>query len=49
MKRVYYEKWGPTVVSVGLVVVVLVNFGLRVRAGGFMAGDGKPGRHGDEL
>ncbi|KAJ5212432.1 uncharacterized protein N7498_004078 [Penicillium cinerascens] len=49
VKRVYYEKWGPTVVSVGLVVVVLVNFGLRVRAGGFMAGDGKPGRHGDEL
>ncbi|KAJ5684553.1 Vacuolar transporter chaperone 4 [Penicillium maclennaniae] len=49
VKRVYYEKWGPTVVSVGLVVVVLVNFGLRVRAGGFMAGDQKPGRHGDEL
>ncbi|KAJ5676214.1 Vacuolar transporter chaperone 4 [Penicillium macrosclerotiorum] len=52
VKRVYYEKWGPTVVSVGLVVVVLVNFGLRVRAGGFMAGkvplDGRP-RHGDEL
>ncbi|KAJ6131295.1 Vacuolar transporter chaperone (Vtc4) [Penicillium sp. IBT 18751x] len=49
VKRVYYEKWGPTVVSVGLVAVVLVNFGLRVRAGGFMAGDQKPGRHGDEL
>ncbi|KAJ5151233.1 Vacuolar transporter chaperone 4 [Penicillium canariense] len=52
VKRVYYEKWGPTVVSVGLVVVVLVNFGLRVKAGGFMAGelplDGRP-RHGDEL
>ncbi|KAJ5132031.1 hypothetical protein N7448_006189 [Penicillium atrosanguineum] len=49
VKRVYYEKWGPTVVSVGLVAVVLVNFALRVRAGGFMAGDQKPGRHGDEL
>lgn len=52
VKRVYYEKWGPTVVSIGLVVVVLVNFGLRVKAGGFMAGkvplDGRP-RHGDEL
>ncbi|OQD77758.1 hypothetical protein PENDEC_c002G05959 [Penicillium decumbens] len=49
VKRVYYEKWGPTIVSVGLVAVVLVNFGLRVRAGGFIAGDGKPGRHGGEL
>ncbi|KAJ5896937.1 Vacuolar transporter chaperone 4 [Penicillium subrubescens] len=52
VKRVYYEKWGPTVVSVGLVAVVLVNFALRVKAGGFMAGDlpldGRP-RHGDEL
>ncbi|KAJ5103147.1 Vacuolar transporter chaperone 4 [Penicillium argentinense] len=41
VKRVYYEKWGPTIVSVGLVVVVLVNFGMRIHAGGFMAG--KPG------
>lgn len=49
VKRVYYEKWGPTVLSVGLVVIVLVNFGMRVRAGGFMAGEGTPGRHGDEL
>lgn len=52
VKRVYYEKWGPTVVSVGLVTVVLINFGLRVKAGGFMAGksplDGHP-RHGGEL
>lgn len=52
VKRVYYEKWGPTIVSVGLMTVVLVNFGLRVKAGGFMAGklplDGRP-RHGDEL
>lgn len=49
VKRVYYEKWGPTVLSVGLVVVVLVNFGMRIRAGGFMTGSQKPGRHGDEL
>ncbi|KAJ5084102.1 hypothetical protein NUU61_008681 [Penicillium alfredii] len=52
VKRVYYEKWGPTVVGVGLVAVILVNFGLRVRAGGFMApGSGKDdtGRHGGEL
>ncbi|KAJ5861217.1 uncharacterized protein N7529_008527 [Penicillium soppii] len=46
VKRVYYERWGPTVVSVGLVVIILVNFALRVRAGGFMAepGSGSPGR-----
>lgn len=37
VKRVYYERWGPTVVSVGLVVIILINFALRVRAGGFMA------------
>lgn len=51
VKRVYYERWGPTVVSVGLVVVVLVNFALRVRAGGFMEGSqpGTPPRHGGEL
>ncbi|CAG8072945.1 unnamed protein product [Penicillium salamii] len=41
VKRVYYERWGPTVVSVGLVVIILVNFILRVRAGGFMAEPGK--------
>lgn len=49
VKRVYYEKWGPTVLGVGLVVIVLVNFTMRIRAGGFTAGDGKLGRHGDEL
>lgn len=49
VKRVYYEKWGPTIIGVGLVAVVLINFGMRVRAGGFMAGGQKPGRHGDEL
>jgi hypothetical protein len=52
VKRVYYERWGPTAVSIGLVVIILVNFGLRVRAGGFMAvepGSGAPhhGRHGE--
>ncbi|KAA8650438.1 putative vacuolar transporter chaperone (Vtc4) [Aspergillus tanneri] len=31
VKRVYYEKWGPTVLGVGLTVVILVNFGLRMR------------------
>lgn len=49
VKRVYYEKWGPTIVSVGLIVVVLINFGLRIRAGGFVAGGGRPGKHWDEL
>ncbi|CAG7963245.1 unnamed protein product [Penicillium olsonii] len=53
VKRVYYERWGPTVVSVGLVVIILINFGLRVREGGFMTEPGKgsssPGRslHGE--
>ncbi|KAJ5572303.1 Vacuolar transporter chaperone (Vtc4) [Penicillium sp. DV-2018c] len=37
VKRVYYERWGPTVLSLGLVVIIMINFGLRVRAGGFMA------------
>lgn len=49
VKRVYYERWGPTVISVGLVVIILINFILRVRAGGFMSEPGKsspdlPGR-----
>ncbi|KAJ5142615.1 Vacuolar transporter chaperone (Vtc4) [Penicillium bovifimosum] len=37
VKRVYYERWGPTVLSIGLVIIITINFGLRVRAGGFMA------------
>ncbi|RAK96340.1 putative vacuolar transporter chaperone (Vtc4) [Aspergillus ibericus CBS 121593] len=37
VKRVYYEKWGPTVVGLGLVVIVMVNFGLRARQAGFLA------------
>ncbi|KAI9369615.1 vacuolar transporter chaperone 4 [Aspergillus egyptiacus] len=48
VKRVYYEKWGPTVVGVGMVVIMLVNFILRVRQAGFLSRDGdpitKPGR-----
>ncbi|KAJ5334005.1 Vacuolar transporter chaperone (Vtc4) [Penicillium brevicompactum] len=49
VKRVYYERWGPTVISIGLVVIILINFILRVRAGGFMSEPGKsspdlPGR-----
>ena len=44
VRRVYYEKWGPTVLGLGLVLAILVNFGLRVRQGGFMApGDGALG------
>ncbi|KKK13425.1 hypothetical protein ARAM_000887 [Aspergillus rambellii] len=40
VKRVYYEKWGPTIVGVGLVAIMLANFGLRIRQSGFMAKDG---------
>ncbi|OQE39374.1 hypothetical protein PENCOP_c007G06444 [Penicillium coprophilum] len=52
VKRVYYERWGPTVVSIGLVVIILINFALRVRAGGFMAapgseGEPRQGKHGE--
>ncbi|KAF7117419.1 hypothetical protein CNMCM5793_006364 [Aspergillus hiratsukae] len=43
VKRVYYEKWGPTVVGIGLVVVMLVNFGLRARQAGFASRDGDLG------
>ncbi|OQE14863.1 hypothetical protein PENFLA_c035G05498 [Penicillium flavigenum] len=48
VKRVYYERWGPTVVSLGLVIIILLNFGLRVREGGFLAAPGSEGepRHG---
>ncbi|KAL2831575.1 VTC domain-containing protein [Aspergillus pseudoustus] len=48
VKRVYYEKWGPTVVGVGLVAIMLTNFALRVRQAGFTSRDGNrptiPGR-----
>ncbi|KAL5333918.1 MCM2/3/5 family-domain-containing protein [Aspergillus crustosus] len=43
VKRVYYEKWGPTVVGVGLVVIMLTNFILRARQTGFTRKDGNPG------
>lgn len=41
VKRVYYEKWGPTVLGLGLVLVVLVNFILRIGQGGFMKDAGR--------
>ncbi|KAL4794697.1 vacuolar transporter chaperone 4 [Aspergillus venezuelensis] len=41
VKRVYYEKWGPTVVGLGLVAIMLTNFGLRVRQTGFTRKDGQ--------
>ena len=50
VKRVYHEKWGPTILCFGLLAAVLVNFGLRIHNGEFVNdGDGlKPGnaRHG---
>ncbi|KAL3480714.1 vacuolar transporter chaperone 4 [Aspergillus californicus] len=42
VKRVYYEKWGPTVVGVGMVVIMLTNFVLRIRQAGFTSRDGDP-------
>ncbi|OJD14131.1 hypothetical protein AJ78_05506 [Emergomyces pasteurianus Ep9510] len=33
VKHVYHEKWGPTVLCMGLFVAVCVNFGLRLREG----------------
>ncbi|KAF5857008.1 vacuolar transporter chaperone [Aspergillus alliaceus] len=39
VKRVYYEKWGPTVVGLGLVIILMVNFGLRAREAGFTSDD----------
>ncbi|KAJ9223099.1 hypothetical protein DTO169C6_4573 [Paecilomyces variotii] len=35
VKRVYHEAWGPTVLCLGLVAAICVNFGLRLRGGGF--------------
>ncbi|EAW06402.1 putative vacuolar transporter chaperone (Vtc4) [Aspergillus clavatus NRRL 1] len=46
VKRVYYEKWGPTVVGLGLVTVMMVNFGLRARQAGFTSRDGGSGHFG---
>lgn len=39
VKRVYYEKWGPTIIAVGLVLVVLTNFAMRIHKGGFISKD----------
>ena len=39
VKRVYYEKWGPTAVGIGLAVILLLNFSLRARQTGFTAKD----------
>lgn len=39
VKRVYYEKWGPSILGLGLVVILMVNFGIRVKEVGFMAKD----------
>ncbi|KAE8352252.1 VTC domain-containing protein [Aspergillus coremiiformis] len=43
VKRVYYEKWGPTIVGLGLVAILMVNFGLRARQAGFATRDRHPG------
>ncbi|OKL55620.1 Vacuolar transporter chaperone 4 [Talaromyces atroroseus] len=39
VKRIYYEKWGPTMLCLGLLLAVLVNFILRVRHGNGIASD----------
>ncbi|KAL1982998.1 hypothetical protein VTN96DRAFT_613 [Rasamsonia emersonii] len=39
VKRVYHEKWGPTILCLGLLTAVLVNFILRIQHGGFEADD----------
>ena len=39
----YYEKWGPTALGIGLVLAVLINFGLRARQTGFMSPDDDSG------
>lgn len=30
VKRVYHEKWGPTILCLGVLVAVIVNFSLRL-------------------
>jgi uncharacterized membrane protein YidH (DUF202 family) len=50
VKRVYHEKWGPTLLCLGLLTAVLVNFILRIRHGGFtMDDDDRSPKHGWEL
>lgn len=48
VKRVYYEKWGPSIVGLGLAVILLVNFGLRARDVGILAKDVDVGVNGAE-
>jgi hypothetical protein len=38
-KRIWYEKWGPTVLCLGLLLAVLVNFILRLKHGNGLASD----------
>ncbi|KAL2002635.1 hypothetical protein VTN02DRAFT_6343 [Thermoascus thermophilus] len=50
VKRVYHEKWGPTLLCIGLVAAVALNFGLRIKHGGIMHehdGGGKFGLAGE--
>ncbi|KAK2762846.1 vacuolar transporter chaperone [Arachnomyces sp. PD_36] len=55
VRRIYHEKWGPSILCVGMVVAFLVNAGLRLRGGGVDTGIGRGGlpehggRHGGEL
>lgn len=59
VRRIYHEKWGPSILCAGLVVAFMVNAGLRLRGGnidGDPARGGLPGhvpehggRHGGEL
>ncbi|KAL2217731.1 vacuolar transporter chaperone 4 [Thermoascus aurantiacus ATCC 26904] len=46
VKRVYHEKWGPTLLCIGLVVAVAFNFALRMRHGGMMDDGYDRGHHG---
>ena len=36
VKRIWYEKWGPTFLCLGLISAVLVNFILRAKHGQFV-------------
>lgn len=39
VKRIYYEKWGPTFLCLGIVAAVLMNFILRAKKGQLVSGD----------
>lgn len=45
MKRIWYEKWGPTVLCLGLLLAVLVNFILRMKHGDIVADDNRGQNH----